>query len=122
MKISQKIKKNLKKLLKNSNNILYNEGKNKGIFRNDNNNSAEKADSFEDEKKHKESKRKHCGFSADLTDLQQQISVVEIQSQYLKKVQNYKGDDLKKYIEKIAKDELGYVGDGERIFINVAGE
>ena len=41
---------------------------------------------------------------------------------YLKKVQNYKGDDLKKYIEKIAKDELGYVGDGERIFINVAGE
>ena len=27
-----------------------------------------------------------------------------------------------KYIEKIAKDELGYVGDGERIFINVAGE
>ena len=45
-----------------------------------------------------------------------------IQSQYLKKVQNYKGDDLKKYIEKIAKDELGYVGDGERIFINVAGE
>ena len=59
---------------------------------------------------------------AELTDLQQQISVVEIQSQYLKKVQNYKGDDLKKYIEKIAKDELGYVGDGERFFINVAGE
>ena len=25
-------------------------------------------------------------------------------------------------LEKIAKDELGYVGDGERIFINVAGE
>ena len=50
------------------------------------------------------------------------LGVVEIQSQYLKKVQNYKGDDLKKYIEKIAKDELGYVGDGERIFINVAGE
>ena len=65
VKISRKIKKNLKKLLKNSNNILYNEGKNKGIFRNDENNSAEKADSFEDEKKHKESKRKYCGFSAD---------------------------------------------------------
>ena len=59
---------------------------------------------------------------SELTDLQQQISVVEIQSQYLKKVQDYKGDDLKKYIEKIAKDELGYVGDGERIFITVAGE
>lgn len=42
--------------MKNSNNILYNEGKNKGIFRNDNNNSAEKADSFKNEKKHKERK------------------------------------------------------------------
>lgn len=59
---------------------------------------------------------------SELTDLQQQISVVEIQSDYLEKVENYEGDDLKSYIEKIAKDELGYVGDGERIFINVAGE
>lgn len=64
-KISQKIKKNLKKLLKNSNNILYNVGKNKGIFRNNDNNSVEKADSFKDEKKHKERNRKHCNLSAD---------------------------------------------------------
>lgn len=55
VKISQKLKKS-EKLLKNSNNILYNEGKNKGIFRNDNNNSAEKADSFEDEKSTKKVK------------------------------------------------------------------
>lgn len=46
VKISRKIKKNLKKLLKNSNKILYNVGKNKGIFRNNDNNSVEKADSF----------------------------------------------------------------------------
>lgn len=58
----------------------------------------------------------------ELKELQQQINVVEIQTQYLKKVQGYKGDDLSKYIEKIAKEELGYVGEGERIFINVAGE
>ena len=64
-KFSQKIKKNLKKLLKNSNKILYNVGKNKGIFRNNDNNSVEKADSFKDEKKHKERKRKHCNLSAD---------------------------------------------------------
>lgn len=55
-------------------------------------------------------------------ELQQQINVVEIQTGYIKKVQNYKGDDLKEYIEKIAKDELGYINEGERIFINVAGE
>ena len=55
-KISRKIKKILKKLLKNSNKILYNVNKNKGIFRNNDNNSVEKADSFKNEKKHKERK------------------------------------------------------------------
>lgn len=59
---------------------------------------------------------------AELKDLQQQINVVEIQTQYLKKVQEYKGDELSEYIEKIAKENLGYVSEGERIFINVAGD
>lgn len=57
-----------------------------------------------------------------LKDLQQQINVVEIQTQYLQKVQGYTGDQLSEYIEKIAKEDLGYVSDGERIFINVAGD
>ena len=60
--------------------------------------------------------------ASSVVDITRTRGASQIQSQYLKKVQNYKGDDLKKYIEKIAKDELGYVGDGERIFINVAGE
>ncbi len=59
---------------------------------------------------------------AELSDLQQQINVVEIQTGYLQKVQGYKGDELKAYMEKIAKDELGYISEGERIFINVAGD
>lgn len=57
-----------------------------------------------------------------LNDLKQQINVVEIQTGYLQKIQGYKGDDLKAYMEKIAKEELGYISEGERIFINVAGE
>ena len=59
---------------------------------------------------------------AELNDLQQQINVVEIQTSYIQKVQGYKGDELKAYMEKIAKEELGYISDGERIFINVAGD
>ena len=59
---------------------------------------------------------------AELQELQQQINVVEIQTQHLQQVQNYKGEELSEYMEKIAKDELGYVSEGERIFINVAGE
>lgn len=58
---------------------------------------------------------------AKLSELQQQINVIEIQSDYLEKVQNYKGKELAEYMEKIAKEDLGYVGQGERIFINVAG-
>lgn len=59
---------------------------------------------------------------AELSELQQQINVVEIQSKYLEKVQKYEGQELSDYMEKIAKEELGYVGEGERIFINVAGD
>ena len=49
---------------------------------------------------------------AELNDLQQQINVVEIQTSYIQKVQGYKGDELKAYMEKIAKEELGYISDG----------
>lgn len=59
---------------------------------------------------------------AELLELQQQINVIEIQTQYLEKVQGYKGDELSEYIEKIAKEDLGYISEGERIFINVAGD
>ena len=59
---------------------------------------------------------------AELSELQQHINVVEIESNYLEKVRNYKGDELAEYMEKIAKEDLGYVSEGERIFINVAGD
>lgn len=59
---------------------------------------------------------------SELNELNKQINVVEIQSQYLEKVKNYEGDDLNEYMEKLAKDDLGYISEGERIFINVAGE
>ena len=58
----------------------------------------------------------------ELQNLQQQINVVEIQTQYLQKVQNYTGEELEKYIEKIAEEDMGYISEGERIFINVSGE
>ena len=59
---------------------------------------------------------------SELSELNKQINVIEIQSQYLEKVQGYTGDDLNDYMEKLAKEDLGYISDGERIFINVAGE
>lgn len=59
---------------------------------------------------------------AELKEIQQQINVVEINTKHLEKVQNYTGDELSEYIEKIAKEELGYLNEGERIFINISGD
>ena len=59
---------------------------------------------------------------AELDEINKQINVVEIQTRYLDKVKGYTGDQLKEYIEKIAKNEMGYVSEGERIFYNVSGE
>lgn len=59
---------------------------------------------------------------AELDEINKQINVVEIQIKYLDKVKSYSGEQLKEYIEKIAKNEMGYVSEGERIFYNVSGE
>ena len=59
---------------------------------------------------------------AELDEINKQINVVEIQTRYLDKVKGYTGDQLKEYIEKIAKNEMGYVSESERIFYNVSGE
>ncbi len=59
---------------------------------------------------------------AELSEIQQHINVVEIESNYLERVRNFKGAELSEYMEKKAKEDLGYVSDGERIFINVAGD
>lgn len=59
---------------------------------------------------------------AELNELQQKINVVEIQTQYIKKVQSYKGKELSDYMEKIAKEQFGYIGEGERIFFNVTDQ
>ena len=59
---------------------------------------------------------------AELSKIHQHINVVEIESKELEKVRDYKGKDLADYMERIAKEKLGYVSEGERIFINVAGD
>lgn len=57
-----------------------------------------------------------------LADLQNQIVVAEIKNEDLAEVKNYSDEELAKYIEKIARDDLDYIKDGERVFVNVAGE
>lgn len=58
----------------------------------------------------------------ELKKINDQLKIVEIESEYLKKVKNYKGDDLSDYIENIAREDLDFVKNGERVFINVSGD
>lgn len=57
-----------------------------------------------------------------LEELQKQIEVVEIQNDYYDEVKNYTGKDLDEYIENIAREDLDYIKNGERVFINVSGD
>ncbi len=57
-----------------------------------------------------------------LDGIKDQLKIVEIQSEHLKEVKNYKGDELSDYIENIAREDLDFVKNGERIFINESGE
>ena len=57
-----------------------------------------------------------------LAELKNQISVQEIKNEDIEKVKNYTGEELDEYIEKIAREELEYIGQGERVFVNISGD
>ena len=40
----------------------------------------------------------------------------------LKKIKNLKDDELRKYYEDIAREDLDYLKNGERVFVNVSGD
>lgn len=56
-----------------------------------------------------------------LDDLNKQIEITEIEIEELKDIRNYKGEELDDYIENIAREDLNYLKNGERVFINVSG-
>lgn len=57
-----------------------------------------------------------------LEELESQINIQEIKNEDLKDICNYSNEELLAYAEKIAREDLGYVKSGERIFVNVAGD
>ena len=57
-----------------------------------------------------------------LKNLKHDIEIVEIENDYLNEVKNYSGDDLSDYIENIAREDLDYVKNGERVFIKISGD
>ena len=56
-----------------------------------------------------------------LSDLENQIMVQEIKIEEIQKVKDYSDEENKEYMEQIARIELDYVKNGERVFVNVTG-
>ena len=54
--------------------------------------------------------------------LEEQKAILEIKIEDLKKIKNLKDSELRKYYENIAREDLDYIKNGERVFVNVSGE
>lgn len=58
----------------------------------------------------------------ELNELHSSITVQEIKNEDMSKKNNMSDEERSDYIEQIARDELDYVREGERVFVNVAGD
>ena len=56
-----------------------------------------------------------------LGDLETDIMVQEIKIEEIQNVKNYSDEENAEYMEQIARSELDYVKNGERVFVNVTG-
>lgn len=56
----------------------------------------------------------------ELDELEDKIVIQEVKNDEISEI--YNSGENEEYIEKIARDELGFAYKGERIFINIAGE
>lgn len=59
---------------------------------------------------------------AELDEIQEQITVQEIKNEEMRKLYDSTGSDFSALAEQIARDDLDYVKEGERVFVNVSGE
>ena len=59
---------------------------------------------------------------AELDEIKEQITVQEIKNEEMQKLYDSTGSDFSTLAEQIARDDLDYVKEGERVFVNVSGE
>ena len=59
---------------------------------------------------------------AELEEIKDQITVQEIKNEEMAKTYNLSDKERSDYIEQIARDDLDYVKEGERVFVNVSGD
>lgn len=58
----------------------------------------------------------------ELSGIQSKITIQEIKNDEMQKLYDSTGKDFSALAEQIARDDLDYVKEGERIFVNVSGD
>ncbi len=59
---------------------------------------------------------------AQLEELNEQIVIQEVKNDEMNRVNEFDDAENAEYIERVAREEFDYSKQGERVFINVAGE
>ncbi len=60
--------------------------------------------------------------SAELDEIKDEITVQEIKNDSMSKTYNLTDSERSEFMERLARDDLDYVKEGERVFVNVSGE
>ena len=59
---------------------------------------------------------------SELESINAQIEVQELKNEEMSELYNSSDEEFSRYIERIAREDLDYIKEGERVFVNVAGD
>ncbi len=58
----------------------------------------------------------------ELEDINNEITIQEIKNEEMNELYNSSDEEFSKYVEQIAREDLDYMRQGERVFVNVSGD
>ncbi len=59
---------------------------------------------------------------SELEALNDEIAIQEIKNEEMNDLYNSSDEEFSKYVEEIAREDLDYIKDGERVFVNISGD
>ena len=59
---------------------------------------------------------------SELEALQDEIAIQEIKNEEMNDLYNSSDEEFSKYVEEIAREDLDYIRQGERVFVNISGD
>lgn len=59
---------------------------------------------------------------SELDSINDEITIQEIKNEEINDLYNSSDEEFSKYVEQIAREDLDYIKQGERVFVNVAGD